>query len=93
MSEYIDIVTVKGTDGLTVLRSAPPFTHLREGDQVMFESTHNPYEMKGTVIDNATFNKNRDEYRLLKSFASTDIDMKITKRIFYEAFDYGKGEE
>ena len=93
---YVDVVTVRLsrgplTNGQLVLRTAPKWSYLTVGTEVMFEIAEHPYEMKGTVEDVATFNVESEEYRLLKSFAK-DLDMHITKRIEYKTYEYGKGE-
>ena len=93
MGNYVDVVTVKPIAGPMVLRTAPAWSHLEEGTEVMFEIGDHPFEAKGTVVDVATFDPNGEEYRVLRSF-SKDVDMHITKKIQYREFAYTKeGEE
>ena len=89
---YVDVVTVKPTTGgAMVMRTAPAWSSLKEGAEVMFEIGDHPYECKGTVVDVATFDPDGEEYRLLKGFAR-DLGMRITKRIVYDTFNYKEGE-
>lgn len=91
---YISLVTVKGSDGRTYLRTAPAWVDLVPNDQVMIETSDHPYEIRGTVIDVATFNPEGEEYRLMKSFVrGDDIAMKVTKKILYKVYDYTDLEE
>ncbi len=91
---YISLVTVKGSDGRTYLRTAPAWVDLVPNDQVMIETSDHPYEIRGTVIDVATFKTEGEEYRLMKSFVrGDDITMKVTKKILYKVYDYTDLEE
>lgn len=91
---YISLVTVKGSDGRTYLRTAPAWVDLTADDQVMIETSDHPYEIRGTVIDVAAFNPEGEEYRLMKSFVrGDDITMKVTKKILYKVYDYTDLEE
>lgn len=91
---YISLVTVKGADGRTYLRTAPAWVDLTADDQVMIETSDHPYEIRGTVIDVATFNPEGEEYRLMKSFVrGDDITMKVTKKILYKVYNYDDLEE
>lgn len=86
---YISLVTVKGSDGRTYLRTAPAWVDLTADDQVIIETSDHPYEIRGKVIDVATFNPEGEEYRLMKSFVrGDDITMKVTKKILYKVYNY-----
>lgn len=89
---YVDVVTVKPAVGPMVMRTAPAWSNLKEGAEVMFEVGEHPYEAKGTVVDVATFNPDGEEFRVLKSFVKSDLDMHITKKVEYSAFKYQEGE-
>lgn len=93
MSDYVSVVTVKGSDGISYMRTAPAWADLKGGDEVMFQTNSHPYEIKGIVIDIATFNRNNEEFRLLRSFVKDNLDMRITKKILYKVFDYEEKEE
>lgn len=93
MSDYVSVVTVKGSDGISCMRTAPAWADLKNGDEVMFQTNSHPYEIKGIVIDIATFNRNNEEFRLLRSFVKDNLDMRITKKILYKVFDYEEKEE
>lgn len=91
---YISLVTVKGSDGRTYLRTAPAWVDLVPNDQVMIETVDHPYEIRGTVIDVATFNPEGEEYRLMKSFArGDDITMRVTKKVLYKVYSYDDLDE
>ena len=87
MSEYVYLVSIEGNDGRKYIRTAPLWSNLHEGDEVMFQVEAHPFEIKGTVIDLATFNVNNEEYKMLQTFAR-DIDMKVTKKIEYTVYTY-----
>lgn len=87
---YVDLVTVKTTDGNTILRTAPFSAGLKEGDQVMVEVEGHPFEAKGEVIDIATFNADNEEYTLITNFCK-DAKMKVTKKIIYQEMVFDKG--
>lgn len=93
MSDYVSVVTVKGSDGIFYMRTAPAWADLKNDDEVMFQTNSHPYEIKGIVIDIATFNRNSEEFRLLRSFVKDNLDMRITKKILYKVFDYEEKEE
>lgn len=93
MSDYVSVVTVKGSDGISYMRTAPAWADLKNGDEVMLQTNSHPYEIKGIVIDIATFNRNNEEFRLLRSFVKDNLDMRITKKILYKVFDYEEKEE
>ena len=91
---YISLVTVKGSDGRTYLRTAPAWVDLTADDEVMIETSDHPHEIRGKVIDVATFNPEGEEYRLMKSFVrGDDITMKVTKKILYKVYNYDDLEE
>ena len=90
---YVDVVTIKPVVGPMVMRTAPAWSNLVIGQEVMFEVGEHPFEAKGTVVDVATFNPDGEEFRLLKSFVKSDLDMHITKKVEYSAFKYQKEGE
>lgn len=87
--EYVDVVTVSTPCNGKKLRIAPFSCGLKVGDRVMIEVDYNPWEIQGTVEDIATFNTNREEYHLLRSFVGIgdhgthDLDMRVTKKLEY----------
>lgn len=91
--DYVDVVTIKPADGSgLVMRTAPAWSCLKEGSEVMFETTDAPYEARGVVVDVATFRHDDNGFKLLKSFAQ-DVEAHITKLIIYRDFEYAKKAE
>ena len=90
MTEYVDVVTVNTPMYGKKLRVAPFRSGLKVGDKVMIEIEFNPWECQGIVEDIATYNTERDEFRLLRSFVgmgkdgSMELDQRVTKKLFYE---------
>ena len=91
MYEYADVVSILGEDGKKYLRTAPKWSDIKEGDEVMFQVEADPNEIKGKVIDAATFRTNDEEFRVLKTFVK-DLVLKVTKVIVYKEFTYAEEE-
>lgn len=89
---YIDLVTINGLDGRKYVRTAPSWSRLEEGDEVMFQVDGHPFEIKGNVLFVETFHIEGDTVNLLKSFAK-DVDLRITKKITYTEMDYSEYDE
>lgn len=87
--EYVDVVAVSTPCNGKKLRVAPFRSGLKVGDRVMIEVNYNPWEIQGTVIDIATYNTEREEFKLLRSFVGMDndgthdLDMRVTKKLEY----------
>lgn len=103
MSEYLDVVTVSTAMYGKLLRVAPFMSGLKIGDKVMVQVDFNPWEVPGTVEDIATFNTERDEFKLLRSFVGMtnrtqvmELDLKVTKKLEYSMLwdedEYEEGE-
>lgn len=88
MSDFVSVVTVKGSDGISYVRTAPAWPDLKDGDEVMFQTNSHRYEIKGTIIDIANFNRNNEQFRLLRSLVKDNLDLRITKKILYKVIDY-----
>lgn len=89
---YVDLVTIDGTDGKKYVRTAPSWSYLEEGDEVMFQVDGHPFEIKGHVMAVETVGIGDKTIDLIKSFAK-DVDMRITKKITYREFDYSEYDE
>lgn len=89
---YVDLVTIKGMDGKKYVRTAPSWSHIKEGDEVMFQVEAHPFEIKGVALFVETFDREGDTARLLRTFAK-DVDLRITKRVSYEEMDYSEYDE
>lgn len=101
--EYVDVVTVHTAMYGKRLRVAPFMSNLKIGDKVMIQVDFNPWEIPGTVEDIATFNTEREEFKLLRSFVgltnrtqTMELDLKVTKRLEYFSLwdedEYEEGE-
>ena len=89
---YVDLVTIKGMDGKKYVRTAPCWSRIEEGDEVMFQVDGHPFEIKGVALFVETFGREGDAVNLLKSFAK-DVDLRVTKKITYTEMDYSEYDE
>lgn len=89
---YVDLVTINGMDGKKYVRTAPSWSYLEEGDEVMFQVEAHPYEIKGHVMAIETVGIGDKTINLIKSFAK-DVDLRITKKISYKEMDYSEYDE
>ena len=89
---YVDLVTIKGMDGKKYVRTAPCWSRIEEGDEVMFQVDGHPFEIKGVALFVETFDREGDAVNLLKSFAK-DVDLRVTKKITYTEMDYSEYDE
>lgn len=89
---YVDIVSIKGMDDKQYLRTAPSWSRLEEGDEVMFQVDGHPFEIKGHVVALDTISVTDEVLKLIKTFAR-DVDLRVTKRITYYDFDYSQYDE
>lgn len=84
---YVDIVAIKTNMGQMVMRTAPAFTYLDPGDEVLFKVSMEPHdttEGRGTVAASATLALNKEEYALLKAFFGKDITAPVTYKVTYK---------
>ena len=92
VTTYVDIVTVRTIGKGDVLRTAPFMSGLKIGDEVEIEWGKNDYDTwTGDIIDIATFNVERDEYKLLFGFVP-DMKKRVLKKIIYKELDW-RGED
>ena len=86
MNSYADIVAIKTNMGQMVMRTAPAFSYLKPGNEVLFRisrEAHDTTEGRGTVVASATFTLNSDEYVLLKASYGEDITAPVTYKVTY----------
>lgn len=82
--KYVDIIAIKNQAGQTVMRTAPAFSYLEQGDEVMFRlSKADPNDYRGTVVASATLAPDSKEYALLKAFFGEDLSAPVTYKVTY----------
>lgn len=85
---YVDIVTISDQNGYTCLRTAPFMAHLKIGDMVAYQNER-AYESIGKIVDIATFDTDKEEYRTLVGFVR-DTTLRVTKKILFQELEEGE---
>ena len=88
-SDYIDLVLVETIIGGEILCYAPGFSHLKEGDVVLFGNDGN-----GRVTSVLTVGVKSEVYDFaVKAAGAHEPLPKITSKVVYEALSYDEQED